>query len=96
MVDKDIIDATPRPCFTPKPQPPARNCKLASLAPVAEVSDSACDSLLFQPLDFEESVTGEETEVESDPRPLAKKLKAHITGKAILKVGRVSPPKKKN
>jgi len=98
MVNEDVINATPCPCFTPKLWQPARNHKNASLSPVAEVSDSSGvgNTLLFQPLDFEELVTGEESADDSDPQPLAKKLKAHTTGKAILKVGYVSPPQKKS
>jgi hypothetical protein len=55
---------------------------------------------LFQPLDSSESVTGEESVTveesgeESDPQPLAKKLKAHTTGRAMPKVGCASPAKK--
>jgi hypothetical protein len=55
---------------------------------------------LFQPLDSSESVTGEESVTveesgeESDPQPLAKKLKAHTTGRAMPKVGCTSPTKK--
>jgi hypothetical protein len=96
MVNEDRVDATPRACFTP----PARNCENAVLGPVAEVSDDSdtcSNSLSYQPLDSEESVTGKESadeSDESDPRPLAKKLKAHTTGKAISKVGRESPAKK--
>ena len=98
MANEDFVDATPRPCFTPKPRQPARSRKNASLGPVAEVSDGSGDgsTLLFQPLDSEGSVTGEESADDSDPRPLAKKLKAHTTGKAIPKVGRASPPQKKS
>ena len=96
MANEDVIDTTPRPCFTPKPRAPARNRENASLGTVTEVSDSTdnCNSLSFQPLDSEESVTGEESADESDSRPLAKRLKAHTTGKAIPKVGRASPAKK--
>jgi hypothetical protein len=96
MANEGVIDATPRPCFTPKPRPPARNRENASLGPVTEVSDSSDgrNSLSFQPLDSEESVTGKESADESDSRPLAKRLKAHTTGKAIPKVGRASPAKK--
>jgi hypothetical protein len=100
IVNEDLVDATPRPNFTPKPLPPARNRKGAKLDPVAEASDNSDDdrdSLAYQPLDSEESVaTGEESADESDPRPLAKRLKANATGKGkgIPKVGHTSPAKR--
>jgi hypothetical protein len=94
--NEDIVDTTPRPSFTPKPRPTVRNHKNANLGRVAEVSDNPDNrnSLSFQPVDFEESVTagpGEESADESDPRPPAKKSKVDRTGKAIPKVGRASP-----
>lgn len=86
--NEDIVDAIPRPSFTPKPRPTARNHKHANLGRVVEVSDNLDNRnpLSFQPVYFEESVTarpGEESADESDPRPLAKKLKVDVTGKAI-------------
>ena len=57
MANEDIVDATPRPQFTPKPRPPARNRKNTALDPVAEVSDGSdnYNLLAFQPLGVRQS-----------------------------------------
>jgi hypothetical protein len=98
LANEDTVDASPRPYFTPKPCPPPRNRKKASLCPVAEVSDDSNDkdTLSFKPLCSAsgESATEEESGAESDPPPPAKKLKAQTTGKAIPKVGRATHTKK--
>jgi len=92
MANKDIINATPHPSFTPKPWPPPRNSKKANLTPVAEVSDESSDEELFKAPCFEESATKEESTVEGNPPPPAKKLKAKTavgaktTRKVITKV----------
>ena len=38
MANEDMVDATPRPSFTPKPRPFLRNQKEAKLVPIAESS----------------------------------------------------------
>jgi len=87
IAHEDVVDATPRPCFTPKP---TRNSNKASLRPVAEVSDDCSDesnSLSYQPLCSEKSDNEEESAVEGDLQPPTKRLKAQTTGRAKPKVG---------
>jgi hypothetical protein len=40
MANEDLVDATPRPPFTPKPWPPSRNKKKAKVIPVTESESS--------------------------------------------------------
>ena len=87
--DKDIVDATPRPAFTPKPWPPPHNKKKANLIPVAKISDvemSGVDDGSFVPPRSEKSVSVDDSAVESDNPPPAKRPKAQTAGKATAEV----------
>jgi hypothetical protein len=91
MANKDFINTTPCPLFTPKVRPPPRDCKKTSLAPVIEISNNSgdnTDAALFKPPYSEGSVTEEESAAESDPQPPAKKLKVQMTGKVVRKAMR--------
>lgn len=85
MANEDVVDATPRPSFTPKPWPPPRNRKLANLTPVAEASDESHSASSFKAPGSAESISEEESIVESDPPPPAKKLKAKKIAKAAIR-----------
>jgi len=87
MANEDIVNATPRPPFTPKPWPPPRNKK--KLVPVAEsneVDEPDFDNTSLSPAPSDSSVTESEsesvTESESDdPTPPTKKQKIQATQK---------------
>jgi hypothetical protein len=51
MANEDMVDATPRPPFTPKPWPPPRNKKKAKLVTVAEPSEAE----IVDDLDFDKT-----------------------------------------
>ena len=107
MANKDVVDMTPHPPFTPKPWPPPHNCKAAKLVPITESSDvemvDKLDKDSFAPVLSElESVTEEESAVDSDiPTPPAKKQKAQATEVNIRKAevkpvsGKVAEKKKR-
>ena len=107
MANKDVVDMTPHPSFTPKPWPPPHNHKAAKLVPITESSDvEMVDELnkdSFAPaLSEQESVTEDESAVDSDiPTPPAKKQKAQVTEVNIRKVevkpvgGKVAEKKKR-
>jgi hypothetical protein len=98
MANEDIIDATPRPSFTPKAWPPprTRNRKRNNLTPVVESDNNFSNDTegSFKRTCSERSVT-EESAAESDPQPPAKKSKVQMTGKAIRKVDYVAPTEKR-
>ncbi|KAF8498390.1 hypothetical protein JB92DRAFT_3125310 [Gautieria morchelliformis] len=85
IANKDLVDATPCPPFTPKPWPPLHNRKAhhtpkAALKPIEESSDVKVtdDQSLFIPPNSEISVVGNsEVESEAAPSP-AKKRKPEI------------------
>jgi len=85
MANEDMVDATPRPLFTPKPWPPPRNRKTSNLIPVAETSDiEMSDGALF----VENSDAMDESADECDEQsPPAKKEKAQAPQKAMAGVG---------
>jgi hypothetical protein len=88
MANADIVDATPRPSFTPKPRPAPNNYRKAGLSPITESSDGE----IFEGYDesfvsscLEKSVAGDNLGYESEaPPPPAKKVKAVKTGKAVV------------
>lgn len=89
MANEDIVDATPRPVFTPKPWPASNNHKNAHLTPIAETSDGEIfdgfDAASFAPSYPEKSVSDDDSDIESDgPPPPAKKLQVEKTGKAVM------------
>jgi len=89
MANEDIIDATPHPVFTPKPQPASNNHKNAHLTPIAETSNGEIfnyfNATLFVPSYSEKSVSNDDSGIESDgPLPPAKKLQVKKTGKAVM------------
>ncbi|KAM6503850.1 hypothetical protein JOM56_000793 [Amanita muscaria] len=93
IANEDIVDATPRPPFTPKPWPPrAHNHKSTSLGPITESSDvemgDDIDRESFAPAPSEQSTTENDSDsaIESDDRtPPAKKQKAQ--GAEKIKAG---------
>ena len=92
LANEDMIDATPRPPFTPKPWPPPRNRKNAKLVPITESSDVKMgddfDKASFVPVPSEQSVAEDESAIKSDdPTPPSKKQKAQVTEKATGTVG---------
>jgi hypothetical protein len=92
LANEDMIDATPRPLFTPKPWPPPHNHKNAKLVPITESSDVKMgddfDKASFVPVPSEQSVAEDESAIESDdPTPPSKKQKARVTEKATGTVG---------
>jgi hypothetical protein len=104
MANEDIVDMTPRPPFTPKPWPPPRNRKAAELIPIAESADvemgDEFDAQSFAPaLPEEESVTEDESAVESDTTPRPKKQKAQAKNIREVEVksvgGKVAAKRKK-
>jgi hypothetical protein len=104
MANEDIVDMTPRPPFTPKPWPPPCNRKAAELIPIAESADvemgDEFDAQSFAPaLPEEESVTEDESAVESDTTPRPKKQKAQAKNIREVEVkpvsGKVAAKRKK-
>lgn len=95
MNNEDVADATPRPAFTPKSRPLPRNHRKSILAPVAEDSDvEASDPAGIEPFEpcWSEGLASKEgSDSESDPPPLAKKLKTQPTGKATADPVRAKP-----
>jgi hypothetical protein len=78
IANEALVDATPRPPFTPKPWPPPRN-RNTNKVPVEESSDVEMtddfDRGSFVPPGSEHSATGDDSAVESDaptPRPVKK------------------------
>lgn len=89
MVNEDLVDATPRPPFTPKPWPRPHKQASSDLTPLAETSDvdlsDNFEKASFIPPASERSVTADESAVDSDAAtPVAKKLKVEPK-KAVAK-----------
>jgi hypothetical protein len=88
MANEDIVDATPRPAFTPKPRPAPKNHKNACLTPIVETSDGEIfddfDAASFAPAYSEKSVADNDSAIENEgPPPPAKRLKVEKVGKAM-------------
>jgi hypothetical protein len=63
LANEDLVDATPRPPFTPKPWPPPRNKKKSKLTPVAEAVDNTdLDDTPLTPVPADDSVTEDESD----------------------------------
>jgi hypothetical protein len=104
MANEDMVDATPRPPFTPKPWPPPRNRKKVKPVPNAESSeveigddnlDLDFDKTSLTPVPSDDSITEDESD---DPTPPAKKQKIQATEKATRTAGasaKVAAKKKK-
>jgi hypothetical protein len=89
MANEDLVDATPRPPFTPKPWPQPHKQASSDLTPLAETSDvDLSDNFKkasFTPPTSKRSVTTDESAVDSDmPTPVTKKLKVEPK-KAMVK-----------
>jgi hypothetical protein len=90
MVCEDDVDATPRPAFTPKPRPPPQNQSRMTSLP-AETSDVEMsygsdfdgdfDRAPFVPPPSADGSTVDDSTVENDTPPPAKKAKAAAKGK---------------
>jgi hypothetical protein len=77
IANKDLVDATPRPPFTPRQWPPPRNRTNPDLSPLTEVLDIEMsddfDKASYAPPNSEKSITGDDLDFESDPAPPPKK-----------------------
>jgi hypothetical protein len=88
IANEDIVDATPRPTFTPKPRTLSRNQKKSSLTPFADTTDiELSDDLDENPLTpgSKNSVDADDSAVENDgppPPTPAEKMKVKITQNA--------------
>ena len=86
IANENMVDATPRPHFSPKPWPPPRNHKCAKLVSIAESNDEISqksDDTPLTPAPSEQSVTAEgESSTEDDENPPAKKKRVYATKKA--------------
>jgi type II secretory pathway pseudopilin PulG len=85
IANEDMVDATPRPIFTPKPRPLSRNQRNSPLTPFADTSD--IESLVetpFKPDSASKNLadTDDSSEDDDTPVPPSKKSKAKITQKA--------------
>jgi len=88
MANEDIVDATPCPVFTPKPQPASNKHKNTHLTLIAETSNDEIfdgfDATLFVPSYPKKLVSNNDSGIKSDgPLPPAKKLQVEKTGKAV-------------
>ncbi|KAF8502579.1 hypothetical protein JB92DRAFT_2973067 [Gautieria morchelliformis] len=91
IANKDVMDVTPHPPFTPKPRPlrnrKANHTSQSNLNPIKESSDvemtDDCDQSVFIPPNSEGSVVGD-SEVESAVVPSPAKKRKAETGKGAL------------
>ena len=85
IANEKIVDATPRPHFSPKPWPPPRNRKSAKLVPIAELDDTEIshesDNTPFTLAPSEQLATESELSTEDDKNPPAKKTRVYATKK---------------
>lgn len=99
IANEDMVDATPRPIFTPKPRPLSRNTRIqkpSSLTSVADTSDIGVsddrDETPFMPVSDSENLAVDadgwaaETDDPPPPPPPPQKKKAKITQKATAAV----------
>jgi hypothetical protein len=76
MANADQLDATPRPVFTPKPRKQTQYSPTPTETCDVEMSDDRdFDKAEFAPPSADDSVTADDSAVESDPPPPAKKSK---------------------
>jgi hypothetical protein len=85
IANEDMVDATPRPTFTPKSKPFSHNPKNSPLTPFADTSDiDGLGETPFKPNSPDKSLVDTDNSAEDSdtPVPPSKKSKAKITQKA--------------